>query len=196
MVLKAFLSGVFVKIITGFDDTITHLPIMSTLTKTRRGRIAFALGILLAISLAILFSYLFASAIKLLPFYRYISAGIIFLLAVLIYFEILVSKPREKVEKKLKKQPPIAFKRIFKLVGLGFLAALATVVDDTIVYSSLFLGSISNSIYAIIGIFFATILELILIIYFAKKVAKIKWKKEIVAIGLIILGILILLRVL
>tara|TARA_Y100000310_G_scaffold56843_1_gene52134 strand:- start:747 stop:1337 length:591 start_codon:yes stop_codon:yes gene_type:complete len=196
MVLKSFLSGVFVKIITGFDDTITHIPIMATLTKTRKGRIAFALGIFLAVSLAILFSFLFASAIKLLPFYRYVSAGIIFLLAFLIYFEILVTKPRERVEKELKKQPPIAFKRIFKLIGLGFLAALATVIDDTIVYSSLFLGTVSKSIYAIIGIFFATSLELILIIYFAKKVAKIKWKKEIVTIGLIILGILILFKVL
>jgi len=138
MTLKYFLSGFFVKIITGLDDTMVHIPIMGTITKTRLGRIAFSTGILLAIAFAIVLSFLFASTIKLIPYSKYISAGLIFLLAIVIYFDVFIHKPREKVERKLKKIKRISVKRFFKLLSLGFIAAFATVIDDIIAYSSLF----------------------------------------------------------
>ena len=86
-------------------------------------------------------------------------------------------------------------KRFIKLLGIGFLTAFVTVIDDTIAYSSLFLKSISLSFYAIIGIYIATTIELFVIIHFAKKISKVPYKKEISAIGLVILGILILLEI-
>ena len=92
-------------------------------------------------------------------------------------------------QKKLKK---ISTKRIFKLIGLGFLTALATIIDDTVVYSSLFLGQSSNFPFVIGGIFTATLLQLTAVIYLSKKVSKFKYKKEVTSFGLIILGILIL----
>jgi len=53
MVIKYLISGFFVKIIAGFDDTLTRIPIAATLTRTKKGRYAFAGGIFLAICLAI-----------------------------------------------------------------------------------------------------------------------------------------------
>jgi hypothetical protein len=49
MSLKYLLLGFAVKIITGFDDTITHIPVLASVTRTRAGKIAFSIGTLLAI---------------------------------------------------------------------------------------------------------------------------------------------------
>ncbi|MAH49433.1 hypothetical protein CMI37_26660 [Candidatus Pacearchaeota archaeon] len=196
MVIKYLISGFLVKIITGFDDTLTHIPVAANVTKKKVGRIAFATGILLAISLAIIFSILFASAIKLIPYYKYISAGLILLLAITIYFDLFIHIPQKKVEKKLKRKKRISTTRYFKLLGIGFITAVATVIDDTIAYSSLFLTSLSVAPLVVLGIFMATITQLTILIYFSKKVQKIKWKKEITVFGLIILAILIFFGVL
>jgi cytochrome c biogenesis protein CcdA len=83
--LKEVLSGFFVKLITGFDDTITHVPIISSLTRSKKGRLAFVFGIFLAITLAIILSYFFVSLFRSFEYYKYVAAGIIFVLAFLIY---------------------------------------------------------------------------------------------------------------
>jgi len=194
MVIKHILSGFFVKIITGFDDTMVHIPIAGTLTKTKLGKIAFSMGILISIIMAMLISFLFASTIKLIPYYKYLSAGLIFLLALFIYFNLITTKPKEKIKRKLKKIKRISVKKFFKLLGIGFVAGFATIIDDTVAYSSLFLGNLLIR-YVILGIFLATILELIAIIYFSKIISKIPYKNKITSIGLVILGILILLEV-
>ncbi len=196
MAIKYILSGFFVKIIAGFDDTLTRIPIAATLTRTKRGRIAFATGIFLAICLAMVISFLFASVIKTLPYFRYISATLIFLLAISIYFDIFIREPQKQVEKKVKKIKRISVRRVLKLIGIGFLVAFATLLDDTIAYSSLFLGDISNIPYIIGGILAATFLQLGVIIYFSKKVMRFKWKKEVTTVGLLILALLILFNVL
>ena len=85
MVIKYLISGFFVKIFAGFDDTMTHIPIIANTTKTKKGRIAFAVGIFLAISLVIGFAFLFASSIKSIPYVNYLSAGLIFLIAISIF---------------------------------------------------------------------------------------------------------------
>lgn len=205
MVIKYLLSGFFVKLITGVDDSMVHIPIIANMAKTLRGRIAFAIGIFIAISFAILLSFFFAEAIRSIPYYNVFSAALIILLAISIYFDIFLIKPRQQVEKKLKtkkiqkeiKIKKISIKRFFKLMGAGFLTAFATVIDDTIAYSSLFLtGAIIPMIYVIIGILTATIFQLILVVYFSKKIQKIPYKKNITIIGLIILSGLIFFKVL
>jgi len=193
MTLKYFFLGFLVKVITGLDDTITHVPIIASVTKTRTGRIAFAIGIILAIIAAIIASIFLVNVIKQFPYYRYISAGLIFVLAAAIYFDVFVHKPRTKAEKKLIKQKRISVERFTQLVGIGFIAALATVIDDTIAYSSLFLTD--GRYLAILGILSAALLEIFAVIYFSKKIAKIKYKEEIASAGLVMLGILILTRV-
>jgi|TARA_Y100000310_G_scaffold336642_1_gene421737 predicted tellurium resistance membrane protein TerC len=192
MSLKYFISGFFVKAITGFDDTMVHIPVASNITRTRQGRIAFSLGILFAIIFAIIIAFSFASAIKLIPYHKYISAGLILFIALSIYLDLFSQKPRKKIEKKIKKFKGISGKRFFKLFGVGFLTALATVIDDTIAYSSLFLGTSSNVIYAVLGILTTTFIELAAIIYFSKKISKFKYKKEVTFIGLLVLVVLIL----
>ena len=195
MIAKPFFSGFFVKIITGFDDTITHVPIISTLTKTKTGKLAFLLGILLGVTLAIILSFLFASVLKQFSYYNILSSIIIFFLAFSIYFDLFFKKSKSKVKTKLKKiKKPVPLKRILKLIGIGFLASFVTVIDDSLAYSSLFLA-LNSELFIIIGIYLAVFLELLLIMLFSKQISKIKYKKEISVTGLIIIGFLILFKV-
>lgn len=194
MVIKYFLSGFFVKILAGFDDTMTRIPIMSHMTKTKKGRIAFALGIFIAITLVMIFAFLFASIIKSIPYSNYISAGLIFLLAMSIQFDLFIQKPKKEIRKKLYHIQRVSIKRFFKLIGFGFLTAFITIIDDTIAYSGLFLNTLSNPIPVIVGIFFGTILQLTVIIYFAQKFTKLKYKKEITVFGLVLLSLLIAMK--
>ncbi|KKL80768.1 hypothetical protein LCGC14_2001470, partial [marine sediment metagenome] len=122
-------------------------------------------GIFLAITLAILFSLFFGSIIKSFPYSNYISAGLIFLLAFSIYFNWFIQKPKKKIERKLRKIKRVSAKRFFKLLTIGFFVAFATIIDDTIAYSALFLGQSSNFPFVILGIFSATILQLSVLIY-------------------------------
>lgn len=196
MVFGKIFSGFFVKIVTGFDDTMIHIPIAGTLTKTKLGKIAFSIGILCAITLAIIISYIFASILSLLPYFKYVSAGLIFILSIVVYFDLISGKSKEKVKQKAKKDikkiKKISFKKFIKLIFLGFLTALATIIDDSIAYSSLFL---EKSFYPIIGIYIASIMQIIAIIYFSGFVSKIPYKKEITSFGLISLGFLVLFEI-
>ncbi len=190
MPIKYLFLGIFVKIITGLDDTITNIPILASVTKKRVGRIAFSIGTLFAIIVAIIVSFFFISAIMHFSYYRYISAFLLFALAIAMYFDIFVHKPRTRLEAKFKKR--ISFKRFTTLLGIGFLASIVTVIDDVVAYSPLLAVSGISRYYAIAGILMATVLEILVVIYFSKKIAKIKYKKEIASLGLSILGILVL----
>ncbi|MBW2982155.1 hypothetical protein KY343_04720 [Candidatus Woesearchaeota archaeon] len=193
MSLKYLILGFFVKIITGFDDTITHIPVLASVTRTRIGKIAFSIGILLAIIMAIIVSAFFAAFIRSFVYYRYISAALLFILAAAIHFDILVHKERTKAENFVVGCKKFHI-RCIKLIGIGFIASIATVLDDIIAYSPLFLDTLIRP-YAIIGILAATILEIMAVIYFAEKISKIKYKDEIASIGIITLGILILIGI-
>lgn len=195
MILKFIALGFFVKVITGFDDTLTNVPILASVTKLRICKVAFSIGTLVAICLAIIISMFFATLLHLFPYYKYIAAGLIFALAAAIHFDVFVHKPRTKAEKKLLKRKKISVERFTKLIGIGFIATFATALDDIIAYSPLFLGEILERAYAITGILAGTILEIILVIYFSEKITRIKYKEEIASIGLVILGILILIGI-
>jgi len=195
MVFRYLISGFLVKWITGIDDVLTRIPVLSTVTKTRKGKIAFSIGTLLAIILAIIIAIFFSFFIKLFPYYRYIAATLIFLFAIALYFNLLVHKPKEKTEKEVKKIKQIkriSKKRFMKLIGIGFIVSFATVLDDIIAFAPLFLESTLTKALSASGIMLATVTQLIVVIYFSKQIKKIKYKKEIATIGLVILGILIL----
>jgi len=195
MVIKAIFSGFLVKIITGFDDTITQVPIIASLTRTKRGKFAFLFGIFLAITLAIIFSFSFASILSNFSYYHTISSAIIFFLAFAIYFNLFFPKSKQKTKEKLKRiKKPVPLKRILKLIGIGFLAGFVTVIDDSLAYSSLFL-TLNLNLFVILGIYLALGLELFVILSFSRKISKIKYKKEISVFGLIIFGFLILFKV-
>lgn len=188
--IKFFVFGFIVKLITGLDDSLTHIPIMASITRTRLGKLAFSIGILSAIITAIVIAFFFSAIIGNFQYYRYIVAGLVFALAAAIYFEIFVHKPREKAEKILIKK--ISAARFGKLAGIGFIAAFATVLDDIIAYMPLLHDNVT---FTAMGILTAAILEIVLIVYFAGRIAKLKYKKEISSIGLVVLGVLILVGV-
>lgn len=192
MSLKYFFLGFFIKIITGFDDTITKVPVLSSVTKTKKGKIAFSLGTLAAAASVIAISLSLSTFIKHFPYYRYLIAGLIFALAAAIYFDIFVHKPQSKWGLSILKPQGISIERFIKLVGIGFLVAFVTALDGIIAYSPLFLEGTITALYAIFGIFAAAILEIIVVFYFAEKINKIKYKEEVASAGLVILGILIL----
>ncbi|RLE47048.1 hypothetical protein DRJ22_00195 [Candidatus Woesearchaeota archaeon] len=190
--LKYFFLGLFIKIITGLDDTITHIPILASLTKRKTGRTAFATGIFIAIITGIILSIFLAKGIKKISYSKYISAGLIFLLAILIYFDVIIHKPRKKAEEKIQK---ISAKRLTTILGIGFAAGIATVLDDVIAFAPLFLKNNTNNIAAITGILTAAILEILMLLYASKKIIKLKNKEKIASIGLAILGVLTLIGV-
>lgn len=195
--IKFILLGFFVKVVTGFDDTVTHVPVIASLTRTRTGKVAFTIGIFSSIITAIIIAIFFSSIIRDFPHYRYITAGLIMFLAAGIYFDIFVGKPRAKAEKKLYKLQKISVERFTKLVIIGYIASLATVLDDIIAYLPLFAAENSNTtIYSVIGILSATLFEIILVIYFSEKIAKIKHKEKFAAAGLVILSLLIIFEIL
>jgi hypothetical protein len=196
MFLKYFLSGLIVKLLAGFDDTMTRIPIMSNMTKSHKGRIAFASGIFIAITIVTIFAFVFASLIKSIPYVKYISAGLIFILAMSIQFDLFTEKPKKKIRKQIYHVERVSNKRFLKLIFFGFITAFVTILDDMIAYSGVFLSAIPHTIPVMIGIFIGTIIQLIIIIYFSSKFVKIKYKKEITVFGLILLSLLIALGVL
>lgn len=196
MWVKYFLSGFFVKILAGFDDTMTRISVMTHMTKTKKGRYAFAIGIFIAIILVTIFAFLFASVIKAIPYSNYISAGLIFLLAMSIQFDLFIQKPKKEIRKKLQHVRRISVKRFFKLVGFGFITAFITIIDDTVAYSGVFLNTLASPAPVIIGILLGTLLQLYIIVYLSGKFVKFKYKKEITVFGLVLLSLLLALRVL
>ena len=187
--IQYLLWGFLVKLMTGFDDTIAHIPILASITKTRMGRVAFAMGIFLAIICAILVAATFASVLKEFTFARYIASGLLFTLAAIVWYDGLLEKPREKAEKKLIKLEKISATRFGKLVGFGFLAAIVTVIDDIIAYAPLFLSSPAAMAYAATGILLGTLFEIYIIVYFSHKIREFKYKKEVAVAGLLLLGV-------
>ncbi len=102
----------------------------------------------------------------------------------------LVKKKKHKIIK------DVVEANFFKLMSIGFIVSLITLLDDFIVLSPLFLASFINQAAAIVGVYLSTLIQLVLMIYFGKKLAGIKNIKEIAAIGLFILAILVYFKVL
>lgn len=189
MILKYFFAGFLVKVITGFDDTLTQIPLISYLTKTKKGKIAFGMGIFLAICLAIVVAVFFSSLIKGIPNYRYVVGGLLFALAIVIYFDVFRKDKVKKTESRMKK---VQGKKFLKLIFVGFIAAFATLLDDIIAYSSVLLEQGGQMTSGIGGILSAGVLEIFVIVYFSKKLSRFKFRKEITSIGLLILGALVM----
>lgn len=191
-ILHAFLLGVFIKFITGIDDVITRVPVVAALTRTRMGKIAFCTGSVTAVMVATAIAYFFSSFVVSFPAYRYCVVGVIFLLAILIYFDVFVHKPRSKAEKRLMHLNQISAERFTKLLGIGFIASFVTVLDDVIAFLPLFLLDANLVIFGLLGIFAMTIVQAVLVVNCAERIARIPYKEEIASSGLVLLGIAIL----
>jgi predicted tellurium resistance membrane protein TerC len=202
--VSKILLGFIVKLVTGFDDLMVHIPIVTNITKTRKGRIAFSLGILGAITLAIIIATLFSSLLRFIPNHQYTAGILMLILAFSIQFELFSKKPKEKTEEKLKtkevqqkiKVKRISTKRFFQLLLMGFVIAFVTVIDDVLAYSSILITSTGVLSYAILGIYLAAILEIFAIIYFSRKIRKFPYKKQVTVAGLMVLAALFFLGIL
>lgn len=194
MFIKYFFLGFFVKVISSFDDTLTSVPLVATITKTRKGRLAFSLGWFFSLLAVIGLVLVFSEFLSLFPYTKYLVSSLIFLLAFVVYFDLFSFDKKKKLKKKEKKikEENISVKRFWKLVGFGFAVAFITSIDDAIVFIPLFIKGLEIKIYSFLGILLATLANIIFIFYFSGQAGKIKHKKEISVIGLVLLGILIL----
>ena len=190
MSILFLLIGFIVKISTGLDDALIHIPIVSNISKSRAGKISYAIGFMIAVLVAILISITLAEFIKELPYHNFIASGLIFMFAIVVYFN-LFSLHLDNIKKpNFRKITP---RRIAMLIGMGFTLSLITIIDDVLVFSSLFISS-NAIIYTVIGIIISAILEIGLIMFVSQKVKSIKYNKEISTIILIGLGILVLFK--
>lgn len=196
MFFKYFLAGFVSKTLASFDDAVTRIPIIAHLTKTLKGRVAFSIGNLLAVTIACLLAWLFSSIFKNIPNIHLFASGLIFLLAIAVYFDFFSKKNIDKINKKKNKiKTQLSVDKFFKIIGLGFIVSLVTLIDDFMVLTPLFLGSFKSQLYAIIGIYFSTILQILVVIYLAKYLYKLKYIKEMAAGGLVILSILVYFKI-
>jgi hypothetical protein len=183
-------TGVFVKGIASFDDTLTRIPIIAELTKTREGRIAFSLGTICALTVVVAIAILFSNILDRIVFKNQIIALLIFVLAILVYFEVFTRKSQEKVEKRLERVKDKSVP-IFKLISAGFIISFVTLIDDMIILTPLFTGNTTETFFSLVGVYLATIFQIVIVIYFGGKISKYKYKKEIASFALAILAILV-----
>lgn len=192
LLLEAFLLGFFVKVITGIDDMLTRVPVLTSLARTRRGKVAFSLGAVTAVCVATLVAYAFSEILHTFQYFHTIVAVLIFALALAIYFDVFVRTPQKRVEKTIQKKIPRAsFEKLSQLFGIGFIASLTTVLDDTIAYMPVFFGTGMQVVFGIAGILVATLLQALVVIFFSEYLERIPHKKEISVVGLLLLAIAI-----
>ncbi len=183
-------TGFLVKGIASFDDTLTRIPIIAELTRTKKGRIAFSFGTICALTVIVTIAILFSNILDRFAFRNQIIALLIFVLAILVYFEVFTNKSQKKVEKSLKKVKTRSVP-IVKLISIGFIISFVTLIDDMIILTPLFVSNATETFFSLVGVYLATIVQIIIVIYFGGKITKFRYKKEIASFALTILAILV-----
>ncbi|OGD83876.1 hypothetical protein A3A54_01870 [Candidatus Curtissbacteria bacterium RIFCSPLOWO2_01_FULL_39_62] len=191
---QQFIAGFFVKALASFDDTLTRVPLIAEITGGKLGKIAFSIGTLLALTVVLLIAVSLSAFLNLLPFTRLIIAGLILLLAVAVYFEVFIGRQDEKLRERFQRTN-LSRERFIKLIGIGFLVSLITLIDDSLVLASLFIGDRLNRFAVVIGIYAATLVQITVVIYFGEQLNKFRYKKEVAVLALVILAMLILIGI-
>ena len=192
---KALFAGFTINLFTSADDALTRIPILSSSARTLKGMLAFSFGNLLAVTLAVAIAYGLSQVLIHLPYGNIIIAALVFILAGIVYFDVLKLKPPKKLEEHIEvtKASP---QRLRKLVGLGFIMTFITMIDDIFALAPLFAGSIQESLSAIVGIYAAAMVLMFVVIYFADKLVAFPHKRGIATVILLVFGTLILFGVL
>lgn len=188
---KLFLTGFSINFFTSVDDVLTNIPVLSASARTNKGRIAFALGNLIAVTVVALMAYTLSRFLVLLPYSNIIVASLIFIMAIIVYFNLLAFKQPKMISKDIEKST-ISSQHFTKLVVLGFFMTFTTMLDDMLALAPLFLGSVRESIMALMGIYAASLLLIFGTIYFAKQIETLPYKKELATAALVIFGFLLL----
>lgn len=187
--MTSFFIGFFAKTIASLDDMITRIPVLTALTRTRRGKIAFSLGTLIATAVIIAIAQFFSFLLLEIQYANYITSSLIILLGVLVYFEVLTPSPRIKLRGSFIGADKISLSKLTLLLWYGFFISLITLIDDTIVLLPLF--EEGNELLLIAGIYTATIIEIAFVIWGSGKLKKIRHKKEIATIALFAYAVLV-----
>ena len=182
-------EGFLVKTIASFDDALTHIPVISYLTKTKQGRIAFSIGTLLALTVILFISVSFSTLLSKIPYSHQIAAVLIFILAVLIYFDLFLVKSANTLTSKFSNIE--TSHSYLRLIMIGFLVSFITLIDDGFVLIPLFLNDNLTRLASIIGVYLGAILQILLVIYFGGRLEKVKYKKELASGSLFLLSILV-----
>lgn len=193
--LTFFLAGFTINLFTSLDDALTRIPVLTAAARSNSGRLAFTCGNLLAVTLAVAIAFLLSRFLDVLPNTQYLIAGLVFLLAGVVYFDVLALKPPRKINadfERSKRQP----QRHTKLIGLGFVMTFITMIDDMFALAPLFLDGPQASLAALGGIYAAAILLAFGVIFFAHKLAAVPHKRELATLSLITFGLLLLFGVL
>ncbi len=182
--LKAFIAGFVIKSIASFDDTVTKIPVITSLTQTREGKIAFAIGNLGAVAVVILIASGISALLSDFGALRYILAGLIFLVA------LNALRPARQHARKKKHDHPSGLKLLY-LIGIGFAVSFVALIDDSVLFIPLFANEALSSAYVIVGIFVSTIVNLLLVIYFAEQFERVKYSHFVSFVILLIIAGLI-----
>ncbi|MBD3318486.1 hypothetical protein GF342_01100 [Candidatus Woesearchaeota archaeon] len=193
-IILAFIQGFAAKIITGADDSLTHIPLISSLTKKRSDRLFFIAGMLLSIVTLIVLSVFFARLLTSIPYRHLISSALLVALAIFIYIDKFAHFGRERFAKFIASLKRTRKRRLFTYAIIGYFAFFATGIDDVIVYSSILVHVQTQFIIAA-GILTASIVQFIIIFYLSAVVRKIKHIENITIIGLLVLALLIGLQI-
>lgn len=192
--LRSLLAGFTINLLTSIDDSVTRVPVLSSSARTLSGRLAFTAGNFLAVTLAIGIAYALAQVLEVLPGGNTLIAVFVFVLAGLVYFDVLTLKPPQRVDAEIKKST-VSGTRLAKLVGLGFVMTFLMVIDDIFALAPLFTDSWRASLSAIVGIYGATLFLAVGVIYFAKQLAALPHQRLIATGTLVAFGCLLLLGV-
>ncbi|MBD3248426.1 hypothetical protein GF336_00085 [Candidatus Woesearchaeota archaeon] len=188
-ILILFLEGFIANILTGADDTISHVPIAASLLKKRKGRAFFAFGMMFSVFVIIIIAILLSKIVYMIPYRNIISAALILALAFIVYFR----KKKNSENRFLRNLPKEA--RLSALSMIGFLTVFATSIDDLVVYLSLMVRSFSEQIWVAAGIMAAGALEVYIVFRFSKYLSKFKYIKELTLAGLIVIAVLVGLKI-
>lgn len=189
VIIQQILAGFLLKSIASFDDTLTRIPLLINLTHTLKGRVSFFIGTFLALTVILIIAIFFSNLLDFIPYRNQLIAILIFLLALAVYFEIFTSVSHKKIEKNIQIQTDTA--RLIRLVLVGFIISFITLLDDMIVLIPLFTGDTVSRFYSLIGVYSATLVQIIIVIFFSKKIGDIKYKKQVASLALLLLSVLI-----
>jgi high-affinity Fe2+/Pb2+ permease len=68
-------------------------------------------------------------------------------------------------------------------------------LDDSIILTSLFVERHNGMVFAIGGVYVATLIQIGMVIYFGEKLNNIKYKKELTSFPLVVLAVLVFLDI-
>lgn len=169
---------------------------MAALTRTRIGKAAFALGNLFAIILVIAVVRHIAPLMGGIENYRTFVGVAILVIAAAVYFEVFSGFAMRREEGVVKRfSSRISTTRFLTLVAVGFIVSLFTLIDDAVIYMPLFVQEGLSSWLAAAGILAATCIQLVVLVYVAERLAKVRHQKAYATAALVVYAALVLIGV-